>query len=870
MADALIARPESPDSRGSAGPAGPVGAGDGASPGGPPLLPPATPGSDAGGSRPISPDQRLPDPRTGGLGGVAFLPSLAPRLTAEHAHGGGGGGATPPPTAASASSSSSAASSSSSAPAALPPAGPGRASSAALAPPTPQQTPPSTAASSVTAPQHRPGSSALSATITGAGNSEVFPDVQLFPTSGSRFYGRTRLVLAEELVAAAPMLTGSGVKDRRLQLARSRRRTKTPGSAAASARDRYAESSRASSRAGSRAASRAGHRRGRPKDNGESDTYDAYPWSRYFRDEVMVLSKMPKPPYFRQLAPGLRPDTVVLRCIPVGWFLDTPEEVAAEREREFRESKVVQFGTVPGGAGSPGGGRGGGGGGDGGEGDHDREPESDSPIWFTKHGKILIKAACMRFGPVRRVDLVFEMESRNEEWTLMFDAYIQFKTFAGFRDAFIAFDGGVLLHDADMRTVALEPEFDTTGYFSDHNVQLRKVRRELAKRKEEQEERALRVAAKRARQLYRDELSKIHKVVKKLTNDLEDADIALDKLLAMGSAEEEEEMQGGGGAGATTATGSSGWGRPESRASAVSRASTARPGTRSSRPGSSSSSNSRPGSSSSSVGRPNTRGQLSTRGSSRGSSRPRSRQEQREDEGFIRAVEEARRCQEEVQAYIALLPERNDGPFPATAPGAEAGMQAEEDEQEGTAAPAPPASGLDMLPRARRLLGQWKKAITHAASSVFKAHTIRTVQVPSLLKVLREHGATTRMATLVEARMRTHGPAVFHGVTLLVPHDRSFGYETVFTEDCWGTHIVNGPYDMRTLHDLATMGPGRLLCGNMENSLSVGINEVGEFTVWVERLGHPRRVVRVEQPDVSVQHGTMVHFVDKVMFPPSY
>ena len=209
---------------------------------------------------------------------------------------------------------------------------------------------------------------------------------KLHDESGTRFYGRVRLVMAEELIHSSTDAA------RRKQIALSRR-GQSLAKSGCGATSKFTAKHKSSGR-GARASMNRGRqtrstRRGDA--SGENDTYDAYPWSAYFRDEVMCLSKIPRPPYFSQLNPGLRPDTLVLRTIPVSWFLDTPEEVAEERAREIRERKVAQYSDTQ----------------------DSSEPTSDTPLWFTKHGKILIKAACMRFGPVRRVDLVFEMESRN-------------------------------------------------------------------------------------------------------------------------------------------------------------------------------------------------------------------------------------------------------------------------------------------------------------------------------------------------------------------------------------------------------------------------------------------------------------------------
>ena len=93
---------------------------------------------------------------------------------------------------------------------------------------------------------------------------------------------------------------------------------------------------------------------------------------------------------------------------------------------------------------------------------------------------------------------------------------------------------------------------------------------------------------------------------------------------------------------------------------------------------------------------------------------------------------------------------------------------------------------------------------------------------------------------------------------------------TAGDEDCWDTHVLAGPYCMQDLYNLGAGGPGNMLCRNMAYTLSVGINERGEFTVWVGKHGHPRRVVRVELQDQRCKNGTIVHFVDRIIYPPAY
>lgn len=683
----------------------------------------------------------------------------------------------------------------------------------------------------------------------------------LHRASGTRFYGRVRLVVAEELVHR-----GDGAMDkavaRRERIALSRRGQSMAKSGGGGGGE-HRGGRRASARKGSARTTRGrqdqqqqrrqrqqpgGFSSGRGDVTGARDAYDAYPWSAYYREEVMCLSKVPRPPYFQQLEPGLRPDTVVLRTVPVSWFLDTPEEVAEERAREMRERKVAQFADAK----------------------DDDGSASDSPLWFTKHGKILIKAACMRFGPVRRVDLVFEMDSRNEEWTLMFDAYVQFSTFAGFRDAYIAFDGGVLLHAApppanhhrpnnasrannhakdsvddnnpanNLQCLELEPEFDTTGHFSDKNCKLRKVRRELAQRKEEQEAHARALQVRKRKKEYREGLEKAQKAVKLMRNDFEDLEYELDRLLQM-----------------------------------------------------------------SKVGSLGSAALASTR--------------EREDARFVEGAARARECMDNALDYVACMPdtmpirgaglqsvvaalvaaggeakeqqmqqrqvERKENPEEeedeAAAERDEACMPGDGESKDGSASAdtgkraavrlIATLTGSDIVYEARKRLSQAKKAIKHASREVFKAYTSRTVQVPSLMQVLENRmGTHSRLAELVHRRIRSHGEAYFHGVTLFVPHDRGFGTDTIFDEDCWGTHLLRGPYLARDLYGFASEGTGELLCANGRHHLSAGMNERGEFTVWIDRKGHPRRVVRVEEPDVCVQNGTIVHFVDKVIFPPAY
>jgi len=667
------------------------------------------------------------------------------------------------------------------------------------------------------------------------------PRQQFQQTSGERFYSRVRLVKAEEIASdssnqrniahsrrgprsQATTATNNTTESRQSNNSRSQSRnsirSRTPGSPSSKTNTTTKAKPRSRSRPNStnnNYRTESMHRRSnKKKTNGLDDKYNAYPWSSYFRDEVMVLNKMPKPPYFLQLPSGLRPDTIVLRNIPVSWFLDTPEEVQAEHELELATTKVTTFPgartVTPGGTSVQA---------------ENKEPQSDSPFWFTKHGHILIKAACMRFGPVKHVDLVFEMESRDEEWTLCFDAYIQFKYFSGFRDCYIGFDGGMFLHDEDLASMFLIPEFDTTGHFSDHQIQLRKVRKEMEDTKLEQEEYQRKKIKYKLKKKYKEDVIKMKKVIHKLSNDMENVELDLKRLLSMdhykhansdnnNNAENnyidlmEEE---------------------EGKNEMIER-------------------------------REGKQGKEGKEGKEEKEDDWKNEQDEMEQEEeqtitssknsniYIAATEDARECMSKAREFINKLPETGESDV-----NVETGIV---------------TGALSLVPKAKQLLSQLNKSIKYTDKLIFKEHTIRTVQVPSLLEVLERDGEVDIVLERVKQKIQMEGPEYFHGITLFVPHDRGFSEETFFDEACWGTHILRGPYQMRDLHDLSNYGPGNLECEDCINNLSVGINESGEFIVWVGKVGHPQRKCRVERQDINVKNGTVLHFVDRVLFPPAF
>jgi hypothetical protein len=205
---------------------------------------------------------------------------------------------------------------------------------------------------------------------------------------------------------------------------------------------------------------------------------DDFPWSGYFRHAVLVRHKIPKPPYFDQLPSGERPDTLVLYGIPAVWFLDDDDDDVGQ-------------------------------------------PQDDRLYNFTQRGNIVIKAACMRFGGVKSVDLLFEMVSRDEETSLSFDAYIQFQEFEGFSTAYFHLANGVLVDDRTNAQVPCKIDFDRAGHFNRQNRRLREARRQLAKEQRERAEKMAKVQAQKQRRAAKEQHAKLMKEFNRYRDRLE-------------------------------------------------------------------------------------------------------------------------------------------------------------------------------------------------------------------------------------------------------------------------------------------------------------------------------------------------------------
>ena len=215
----------------------------------------------------------------------------------------------------------------------------------------------------------------------------------------------------------------------------------------------------------------------------EQEKYDLFPWSNYFRDAIIEQFKVPKAPYFEQLPSGKRPDTLIVRSLPAPWFVAQKDTNVEEHKRSGAKSKT-SFAKQ--------------------QLQSQIEEDFSSLYWFTQHGKVVLQAAFMRFGPVKRVELMFEMESREDEESLCFDVYVQFKTFEGFKLAFFSLDGAILRHERLKQEIQCRAEYDVDGYFFRDNIRLREARSELESQALEKETKKNRAALARQRRLIKE------------------------------------------------------------------------------------------------------------------------------------------------------------------------------------------------------------------------------------------------------------------------------------------------------------------------------------------------------------------------------
>jgi len=415
---------------------------------------------------------------------------------------------------------------------------------------------------------------------------------------------------------------------------------------------------------------------------------DSYPWSKHFRQTVLVQHKTPIPPYFNQLPSGERPDTLIVHSIPAIWFLD--------------------------------------------EDDDDINDELDDRLYnFTQRGATILEAAFLRFGSVKAVDLLFEMVNRDQEDSLTFDVYVQFITFEAFSKAFFALNEAVLYDDRnpDAQTLCTS-KYDTSGYFCRKNRRLRAAKRDLAKQRSEQLEKAAKRKAYKMRRAMKDKHVQLVK----------DFNKCKDRLEVVGE---------------------------------------------------------------------NSRSVLHL---------------------------------ESVKTGLAIV---------ATA------VQ----EAEKLSGPTENYNNFAMA------IAKAKKSLKRIERLVDKEVAVSKLCVPTIFEVLEKHRAY-KFLELICLKWDTN-PESFNGRTIFVPPDHAFldEFTDTWEEECWGTHMLNGPYHMQDLYILSNCGSGMMLCANMSFTLNCRLNEAGEYIVWLTKRKQPRRVVRIVSSDIRVEGGSILHFVDKIIYP---
>lgn len=105
------------------------------------------------------------------------------------------------------------------------------------------------------------------------------------------------------------------------------------------------------------------------------------------------------------------------------------------------------------------------------------------------------------------------------------------------------------------------------------------------------------------------------------------------------------------------------------------------------------------------------------------------------------------------------------------------------------------------------------------------------------------------------------------GCTILVPTDDAFlGDIENFDEECFDVHIIDGPYfcgDMLTLNGGYTQPRSE----DNRHAIRTRMDLGGVFTFWLSGDSEPRRKINAVAPDVCVKGGTVLHIVDKILYP---
>ncbi|GMI05393.1 hypothetical protein TrVE_jg13649 [Triparma verrucosa] len=156
-----------------------------------------------------------------------------------------------------------------------------------------------------------------------------------------------------------------------------------------------------------------------------------------------------------------------------------------------------------------------------------------------------------------------------------------------------------------------------------------------------------------------------------------------------------------------------------------------------------------------------------------------------------------------------------------------------------------------------------KKAVKQAVVIADKAVVAKAMSLPTLAECLEKQGCGLFMKCLERA-----GMADISGCTILAPKDDAFLGEGVegFDDESFDVHIIDGPYntgDMLNLNSGYTQPRHQDIKCSIRTRMDLG----GKFTFWLAGDSEPRRIIEAVEPDVPVQGGTVVHIVDKILYP---
>lgn len=106
------------------------------------------------------------------------------------------------------------------------------------------------------------------------------------------------------------------------------------------------------------------------------------------------------------------------------------------------------------------------------------------------------------------------------------------------------------------------------------------------------------------------------------------------------------------------------------------------------------------------------------------------------------------------------------------------------------------------------------------------------------------------------------------GVTILAPDDEAFLGDDLdmFEESCFGAHIIDGPYFCGDLLNLNS-GYTQPRSAEPRHAIRTRMDLGGVFTFWLCGDSEPRRKANCIKGDIPFSGGSLIHVVDKILFP---